>query len=99
MTSTGRGGLSNAERKFIVQGIELGARCDGRGRLDYRHVTIECGTLPAANGSARVQVVNGSTDIIGSVKVRNGRRPIAGACVLTPRVATGGNRGASTWRA
>ena len=68
--ATGAGRLSEAEKKFIVEGIAGGVRSDGRGRLDYRHVTIECGMLPQANGSARVQVVNGTTDVIGAVKVR-----------------------------
>ena len=67
MAAAGR--LSEEERKFVVQGVQQDVRSDGRARLDYRHVTIECGLLPQANGSARLRVVNGSTDIIGAVKV------------------------------
>lgn len=44
-------------------------RVDGRGRLDYRYLTVECGLLPQANGSARISLINGNTDVVAAVKV------------------------------
>lgn len=51
------------------QGINQDVRVDGRGRLDYRYLTVECGLLPQANGSARISLINGNTDVVAAVKV------------------------------
>lgn len=60
--------ISKAERAFIQGGVDAGVRGDGRGRLDYRFVSVDTGLLPQANGSARVTLVNASTDVLGAVK-------------------------------
>ena len=40
--------------------------------LNCRHLAVECGVLPQANGSARVTLFNGNTEIIAAVKVELG---------------------------
>jgi exosome complex component RRP42 len=59
--------ISGAEREFIIQGVELNIRSDGRSRLDYRHFTLETGVNVQCNGSARVKLEN--TDIIAGVRI------------------------------
>jgi hypothetical protein len=61
--------LSDGERKYILEGVTADVRLDGRSRLDYRYVAVECGLLPQANGSARVTLVNGNTEVLAAVKV------------------------------
>jgi exosome complex component RRP42 len=98
--------ISDAEKKFIVDGVQQDFRLDGRARHDYRcaasatagieallrhrsslsypltsshavpprrsQLTVECGLLPQADGSARVTLVNGNTEILAAVKVELG---------------------------
>lgn len=66
-------GLSSSERKFLEGGIAQGLRNDGRGRHDFRSFSIDVGTIPQANGSARVRL--GATDVIASVKAELGKPP------------------------
>ncbi len=42
--------ISAAEKLFIEGGVESGIRSDGRGRLDFRHLTLETGITSQANG-------------------------------------------------
>ncbi|KAK8390341.1 hypothetical protein O3P69_010192 [Scylla paramamosain] len=59
--------LSEAEKRYIVDGVKLGIRVDGRERLDYRQLEIETGLVSTANGSARVRL--GCTDVLITVKM------------------------------
>ena len=63
--------ISNAEREYIIDGVDDDLRNDGRGRLDYRHVTIDLGVVPQSSGSARVRlgiIPSETTDVIVAVK-------------------------------
>ncbi|CAK9151878.1 unnamed protein product [Ilex paraguariensis] len=64
-------GLSVGEKHFIQGGIAQDLRSDGRKRLTYRHIQVETGVIPQADGSARVKM--GATDVIGSVKAELGK--------------------------
>lgn len=58
--------LSEAERTFILHGVEENFRYDGRSRQDYRPMEIETDIVSHASGSARLRLAN--TDIIATVK-------------------------------
>uniref|UniRef100_A0A914WCQ7 Ribosomal RNA-processing protein 42 n=1 Tax=Plectus sambesii TaxID=2011161 RepID=A0A914WCQ7_9BILA len=58
--------LSDAERVFIVHGVQEGIRNDGRGASDYRPIRVETGVLSTTLGSARVRLA--STDVLVGVK-------------------------------
>lgn len=60
--------LSEAERLFLVHGIEQNCRNDGRSCLEYREFSVETDVVSTANGSARVKV-EGNTDILVGIKV------------------------------
>lgn len=36
---------SRSERKYVSLGVELDMRGDGRGRLDYRSLSVQAGVL------------------------------------------------------
>ncbi|XP_071551479.1 exosome complex exonuclease RRP42-like [Panulirus ornatus] len=59
--------LSDAEKRYIVDGVKLGIRVDGRDRLDYRQLEIETDLVSTANGSARVRLDR--TDVLITVKM------------------------------
>ncbi|KAF2360615.1 Exoribonuclease phosphorolytic domain 1 [Trinorchestia longiramus] len=59
--------LSEAEKRYIIDGVKLGIRADGRGPLDYRELELETGVLDTANGSARVRLHR--TDVLVTVKM------------------------------
>eukprot|EP01138_Halocafeteria_seosinensis_P004214 gb/GECG01004309.1/.p1 GENE.gb/GECG01004309.1/~~gb/GECG01004309.1/.p1 ORF type:complete len:402 (+),score=77.90 gb/GECG01004309.1/:1-1206(+) len=59
---------SPSERRFLVQGIDQNIRRDGRARLDFRFIDIECGLFPQANGSSRLRLEQAGTDVIACVK-------------------------------
>ncbi|XP_068226656.1 exosome complex exonuclease RRP42 [Palaemon carinicauda] len=59
--------LSDAEKRYIVDGVKLGVRVDGRERLDYRQLELETGIVSTANGSARVRLDR--TDVLVTVKM------------------------------
>lgn len=42
--------ISAAERAYVEEGVRVGVRADGRGRLDYRFFTLETGLITQANG-------------------------------------------------
>lgn len=58
--------LSDAEKTFILHGVEDDLRCDGRSRSDYRPIEIETGVVTHANGSCRIRLAN--TDVLVAVK-------------------------------
>jgi len=64
--------LSTAERSYIVTGCGENLREDGRSRSQLRPMTVENEVLPRCNGSARVQVGYGSTDVLVGVKLEVG---------------------------
>jgi exosome complex component RRP42 len=70
--------ISPSEISFLRQGVEQDVRADGRSRLDYRPITMESGVLPQSNGSARISLGNGETDLLASVKAEVGE-PSTGA--------------------
>eukprot|EP00937_MAST-01D_sp_MAST-1D-sp2_P005031 g5031.t1 len=64
---------SASERAYTCLGIEADIRADGRGRLDYRSVELERGTLEQSNGSARVTLGGAlGTDVFASIKAAVG---------------------------
>ena len=70
--------ISNAEREYIVGGVVDDLRNDGRGRLDYRQITIDLGVVPQSSGSARVRlgiIPRETTDVIVAVKADIGTPP------------------------
>lgn len=58
--------ISDAEKTFILHGVEDNLRCDGRTRCDYRPMEIETGIVTHANGSCRLRLAN--TDVLVAVK-------------------------------
>ncbi|GLV43027.1 Rrp42 [Carabus blaptoides fortunei] len=57
----------DAERMFIVHGVEANFRVDGRQRAEYRPMELETNLIEHAFGSARVRLA--STDVLVAVKV------------------------------
>ena len=49
--------FSREERSFIIGGIQLDFRTDGRASIDYRHFSIQTGIISSANGSSEVKLV------------------------------------------
>ena len=60
--------LSEAERTYILHGVQDDLRVDGRACEDYRHMEMETGVVSNTNGSARLRLAN--TDILVGIKVR-----------------------------
>lgn len=58
--------ISEAERTYIVHGVQDNYRTDGRGCEDYRYVEIEVDVLSNANGSAKLSL--GNTDVLVGIK-------------------------------
>lgn len=58
--------LSEAEKTFILHGVQNDLRNDGRSKQDYRPIELELDIVTHANGSARVRLAN--TDILVGVK-------------------------------
>lgn len=58
--------LSEAERVFVIHGIQDNHRNDGRTREQYRPLEVETGVVPLSAGSARLRLA--STDVLVSVK-------------------------------
>ncbi|KAK7601834.1 hypothetical protein V9T40_009275 [Parthenolecanium corni] len=58
--------LSDAEKTFIWDGVEVNLRNDGRKRNDYRPMELETDVVTHASGSARLRLAN--TDILVGVK-------------------------------
>ncbi|XP_022914313.1 exosome complex component RRP42 [Onthophagus taurus] len=59
--------LCDAEKTFILHGVEENFRNDGRTREDYRPMELETGIISHAFGSARLRLA--TTDVLVSVKL------------------------------
>lgn len=59
--------VSNAERAYVLEGLEQGVRNDGRGVSQFRELSVQCGVLQQASGSARCQL--GATEAVVAIKV------------------------------
>ena len=64
--------LSEAERTFIIHGVQDDLRADGRHRDDFRHLELETGVVSNTNGSCRLRL--GETDLLVGVKAQSFRR-------------------------
>jgi len=62
--------ISNAERKYLEDGVSQNFRSDGRTNLDYRHFVLETGIVSQTNGSARVKLAQ--TDVLVGIKLEIG---------------------------
>ena len=60
--------ISNAEKAWILEGLSVDVRNDGRKCLDFREAQVQIGVVTSAAGSARVRM--GGNDVIVGVKVR-----------------------------
>ena len=60
--------LSQSEIEYTLKGCENNIRVDGRGLTDVRPYEVVVGSLALSNGSARVSLPGGSTDVVCSVK-------------------------------
>ncbi|KAK1173459.1 exosome complex component RRP42-like [Huso huso] len=63
--------VSEAEKVYIMHGVQDDLRVDGRGCDDYRHMEIETDVVSNTSGSARVKL--GHTDILVGVKAEMSR--------------------------
>jgi len=84
--------LPQLRRESIRKIIEQGMRSDGRGKFDYRKITVHVGPVKTADGSAIVCL--GNTKVIAGVKVGVGTpfpdTPDEGALIVnleTPPIA------------
>ncbi|CAG9763391.1 unnamed protein product [Ceutorhynchus assimilis] len=59
--------LSEAEKTFILHGVDENFRQDGRDREAYRPMELETGTVQHAFGSAHLRLAN--TDVLVAVKL------------------------------
>uniref|UniRef100_A0A8V0Z0X7 Ribosomal RNA-processing protein 42 n=1 Tax=Gallus gallus TaxID=9031 RepID=A0A8V0Z0X7_CHICK len=62
--------LSDAEKLYIIHGVQEDLRVDGRGCEDYRCAEVETDVVSNTSGSARVKL--GHTDILVGVKAEMG---------------------------
>ncbi|XP_075683190.1 exosome complex component RRP42 [Rhinoderma darwinii] len=62
--------LSEAEKVYILHGIQDDLRTDGRGCEDYRVIEVETDVVSNTTGSARVKI--GHTDVLVGVKAEMG---------------------------
>jgi len=62
--------ISELERDYLVGGVALDVRNDGRSNLDFRSLDVKTGVLTQTNGSARVLLSN--TDVLVGVKLETG---------------------------
>jgi len=58
--------ISEAERRFLLDGVSQGFRNDGRGCYDYRRLAFEMNPIPSATCSCRLRA--GETDLIVCVR-------------------------------
>ncbi|EEZ99918.1 exosome complex component RRP42 [Tribolium castaneum] len=59
--------LCEAEKTFVLHGVEENFRVDGREREDYRPIELETNIVSHAFGSARLRLAN--TDVLVAVKI------------------------------
>mmetsp|Transcript_118357 Transcript_118357/g.315000 ORF Transcript_118357/g.315000 Transcript_118357/m.315000 type:complete len:287 (-) Transcript_118357:97-957(-) len=82
--------ISEAERRFLLDGVAQGLRNDGRGCYDYRRISFETGPIPSATGSCRLRA--GETDLLVGVKCDmtkpRPQRPDAGHFQISVECAT-----------
>ncbi|KAL6623721.1 hypothetical protein ACP70R_033600 [Stipagrostis hirtigluma subsp. patula] len=64
-------GLSEGEKHFTRGGVAGALRADGRGRLQFRPVSVDTGVVPQAHGSALLRL--GATKVIATVKAELGK--------------------------
>ncbi|OXB65965.1 hypothetical protein ASZ78_002713 [Callipepla squamata] len=62
--------LSDAEKLYIIHGVQEDLRVDGRGCEDYRCAEVETDVVSNTSGSARVKL--GHTDVLVGVKAEMG---------------------------
>ncbi|CAN7991709.1 unnamed protein product [Ixodes hexagonus] len=60
--------ISEAEKTFIIHGIQENLRCDGRSCLEYRDIELETGVVSNCSGSSHVRLAN--TDILVGIKAQ-----------------------------
>jgi len=94
--------ISEAEQRFLLDGISQGIRNDGRGCFDYRRISFQMGIVPSATGSCRLRA--GETELLVGVKCDVSKpthqRPDAGQLQMSVEVATSvGVAFADGWRA
>eukprot|EP00127_Corallochytrium_limacisporum_P000795 Clim_evm81s25 gene=Clim_evmTU81s25 len=58
--------ISEAEARFIIEGVADGLRTDGRGCLDHRQAVLECDIASNTRGSCRVRLAG--TDVLVGIK-------------------------------
>ncbi|CAH2050161.1 unnamed protein product, partial [Iphiclides podalirius] len=58
--------MSSTEKIFILHGVQIDYRSDGRSNIDYRPMELETDVVSHASGSARLRLAN--TDILVGVK-------------------------------
>ncbi|KAL3275883.1 hypothetical protein HHI36_020620 [Cryptolaemus montrouzieri] len=59
--------LCDAEKTFVLHGVDANMRIDGREREDYRPMELETDVVSHAFGSARLRLAN--TDVLVAVKI------------------------------
>ena len=62
--------LGDAEKWFLIHGVQDDFRTDGRSCEDYRHVELETGIISNANGSSKIRL--GNSELLVSAKVELG---------------------------
>ncbi|NP_001279225.1 exosome complex component RRP42 [Callorhinchus milii] len=62
--------LSEAEKVYVMHGVQDDLRIDGRGCEDYRYIEIETDVVSNTSGSARVKI--GHTGVLVGVKAEMG---------------------------
>lgn len=58
--------ISEAEKTFIIHGIQENLRCDGRSCLEYQYIEVETGIISNCSGSSHVRLAN--TDVLVGIK-------------------------------
>mmetsp|Transcript_1429 Transcript_1429/g.1839 ORF Transcript_1429/g.1839 Transcript_1429/m.1839 type:complete len:295 (-) Transcript_1429:2032-2916(-) len=62
--------ISDSEKVFVRQSAVEGVRYDGRRLLDLRHLCVETGIYPTANGSSRVTRAYTGAQVLCAVKLQ-----------------------------
>ena len=62
--------ISEAEKVFVLHGVQDDARVDGRARKELRPLKFETELVTHANGSAHLRLAN--TDVLVGVKAELG---------------------------
>ena len=58
--------ISDAEKKFIIGGVNEDIRTDGRTCSDFRIIEMETDCIATTNGSSRIRL--GSTELLVGIK-------------------------------